>query len=81
MLKSAIDTYLDKYAGGQNELKTYIRAIAVYLTFIAKKPLHPAGVFNAEGKAIYRNGKVVCPIKQREINKPGSLCRFCAGVV
>ncbi|MDR2601353.1 MAG: DUF2115 family protein [Spirochaetaceae bacterium] len=26
---------------------------------------------------LYRNGKVVCPLKKHEIHKPGSLCRFC----
>ncbi|MHB9293889.1 hypothetical protein Holit_03008 [Hollandina sp. SP2] len=38
MLKSAINTYMDKYAEGQKELKTFICIISVYLTFIAKKP-------------------------------------------
>jgi uncharacterized protein (UPF0305 family) len=80
ILKSAVDAYMDKYAEGQKELKAYIRIIAVYLTFIAKKPLHPAGIFDREGKALYRNGKVVCPLKNQEINKPDSLCRFCVSI-
>jgi uncharacterized protein (UPF0305 family) len=80
ILKSAIDNYMDKYAEGQNELKAYIRIIAVYLTFVVKKPLHPAGMFDTEGNILYRNDKVVCPLRKHEINKPDSLCRFCASV-
>jgi uncharacterized protein (UPF0305 family) len=71
---------MDKYAEGQKELKISIRIIAVYLTFIVKKPLHPESMLYAEGKTVYRNGKVVCPVRIQEINKPGSLCRFCASV-
>ncbi|MDR2517293.1 MAG: DUF2115 domain-containing protein [Spirochaetaceae bacterium] len=77
MLKSAIDSYMDRYAEGQKELKIFIRIIAVYLTFIAKKPLHPESMFYADGKTIYRNGNVVCPLRVHELTKPGSLCRFC----
>jgi uncharacterized protein (UPF0305 family) len=80
MLKSAIDTYMDKYAEGQKELKTYIRIIAVYLTFVDKKPLHPVSMFDREGRIQYRNDKVVCPLKRHEINKPDSLCRFCVSI-
>ncbi|MDR1231879.1 MAG: DUF2115 domain-containing protein [Spirochaetaceae bacterium] len=79
-LKSAIDDYMEKYAEGQEELKTYIRIITVYLTFVVEKPLHPAGMFDTEGKVLYRNDKVVCPLRTHEINKPGSLCRFCASI-
>jgi uncharacterized protein (UPF0305 family) len=81
ILKSAINAYMDKYAEGQKELKAYIRIIAVYLTFVVKKPLHPAGMFDMEGNILYRNDKVVCPLRKREINKPDSLCRFCASVI
>jgi uncharacterized protein (UPF0305 family) len=80
MLKSAIDNYMDKYAEGQIELKISIRIISVYLTFIVKKPLHPESMFYTEGKILYKNGKVVCPLRTQEINKPGSLCRFCISV-
>jgi uncharacterized protein (UPF0305 family) len=76
-LKSAIDAYMDQYAEGEKELKTYVRIIAVYLTFIAKRPLHPVSMFDAEGEVLYRNGKAVCPLRQHEINKPNSLCHFC----
>jgi uncharacterized protein (UPF0305 family) len=77
MLESAIDAYMDQYAEGEKELRTYIRTIAVYLTFIAKRPLHPVGLFDMEGKVLYRDGKAVCPLRKREMNEPGSLCRFC----
>jgi uncharacterized protein (UPF0305 family) len=76
-LKSTIDAFMDKHAPGDQEQKIYIRTICVYLTFIAKKPLHPAGFFDPDGKIVYKNGQVVCPIKSQEIDKAESLCRFC----
>jgi uncharacterized protein (UPF0305 family) len=54
--------------------------IYVYLTFIARKPLHPENMFYTEGKVLYRNGKVVCPLKKQELKKPGSLCRYCVSI-
>jgi uncharacterized protein (UPF0305 family) len=77
ILKSSIDNYMDKYAGGENAYKMFIRIIAVYLTYIVKKPLHLEGMFNAAGKTLYKKGKVMCPIRKHEINKHGTLCRFC----
>jgi uncharacterized protein (UPF0305 family) len=76
-LKLAIDAYMDKYAPGQEKQKIFIRIISVYLTFIANKPLHPEGFFDPDGKAMYKNGRIVCPIKSKEIHENGSLCRFC----
>jgi uncharacterized protein (UPF0305 family) len=76
-LKLAIDAYIDKYAPGQEKQKNFVRIISVYLTFIANKPLHPEGLFDPDGKAIYKNGRIVCPIKSKEVHEVGSLCRFC----
>jgi uncharacterized protein (UPF0305 family) len=76
-LREAIDVYMDKYAGGQEEQKRFIKIIAVYLTFIAKKPLHPGGFFDSAGKVAFRDDRVVCPVKAKEINENGSLCCFC----
>ncbi|MDR1247745.1 MAG: DUF2115 domain-containing protein [Treponema sp.] len=80
MLKSAVDTYMDKYAEGQEELKTCIRIVAVYLTFVVKRPLHPVSIFDMEGRVLYKNGKTVCPLRKHEINKPDSLCHFCVSI-
>jgi uncharacterized protein (UPF0305 family) len=76
-LRAAIDTYMDKYATGQEEQKTFIKIISVYLTFIAKKPLHPGGFFDPAGKVVFKDGNIVCPVKAKEINKDVSLCCFC----
>jgi uncharacterized protein (UPF0305 family) len=76
-LKLAVDAYMDKYAPGQQKQKIFIRIISIYLTFIANKPLHPEGFFDPDGKSMYKNGQIVCPIKPKEIHKSGSLCRFC----
>jgi uncharacterized protein (UPF0305 family) len=76
-LKLAIDAYMDKYAPGQEKQKIFIRIISIYLTFIANKPLHPEGFFDPDGKVMYKNGRIVCPIKSKEIHEDGTLCRFC----
>jgi uncharacterized protein (UPF0305 family) len=79
-LKSAINAYMDKYAQGNEDQKTFIRLVSVYLTFIANKPLHPAGMFDHEGRVSYKNGQVVCPLRKKEIKEPGSLCHFCVSL-
>jgi uncharacterized protein (UPF0305 family) len=76
-LRAAVDVYMDKYTNGQEEQKRFIKIISVYLTFIANKPLHPRGFFDPAGKVVFRAGNIVCPVKAKEINEDGSLCRFC----
>jgi uncharacterized protein (UPF0305 family) len=76
-LECSINKYTDKYAQVQIEQKNFVRIVSAYLVFIASKPLHPAGMFDSEGKILYKNHNIVCPIKSDEIKKPDSLCRFC----
>jgi uncharacterized protein (UPF0305 family) len=80
-METELDHYMTKYMPGEKDYKHFIRIVSVYLTFIAKKPLHPPGMFDESGQAAYKNGMVVCPLRAEEIMKPGSLCRFCKSTV
>mgnify|MGYP000982997443 CR=1 FL=1 len=73
-----LELYLDMYAPGKKDLKSYISAISLYLTFIAKKPLHPPDVPFSEDFHIVKKGEFYyCSGKGRFIRDPGSLCRYC----
>nr|WP_321498390.1 DUF2115 family protein [uncultured Methanolobus sp.] len=73
-----VNTYMDKYASGQKDLKEYTRIISTYLTFITKEPLHPPGMFVTENQAIFENGGVYyCPAKSKYVLDELSLCKYC----
>ncbi|MCR4437375.1 MAG: DUF2115 family protein [Clostridiales bacterium] len=76
-----IDNYMTVHMPGEEEYKAFIRIVSVYLTFIARKPLHPPGMFNKSGNTLYKGGIAVCPLRAEEITKPGSLCRFCVSTI
>ena len=48
--------YLDTYAPGREDLKKYIVGVSLYLTFIAKRPLHPPGVPFSDEIRVERQG-------------------------
>lgn len=76
--EEALHRYLDRYAPGNRELKTYVTAISLYLVFIARKPLHPPGVEFSQGiRIIKREGAYICTGKARHLRDPDPLCRFC----
>jgi uncharacterized protein (UPF0305 family) len=80
-MEAGLEHYMAKYMPGEKDYKHFIRIVSIYLTFIAKKPLHPPGMFDESGQATYKNGMAVCPLRAEEIMKPGSLCRFCKSTV
>jgi uncharacterized protein (UPF0305 family) len=47
-----IGHYLETYAPGEPDLKSYITGISTYLAFIAKRPLHPAGLEPGNGRGL-----------------------------
>lgn len=49
-----INQYMNENAPDQTDLKEYIRIISTYLTFIAKKPLHPPGMIFDGNKKIFK---------------------------
>jgi len=48
-LQNRIDHYFSLYAPDDEDFKEFIKAISVYLIFIAKKPLHPPGIVFSNG--------------------------------
>lgn len=79
-LRFAVMQYMEEHAPGDALFVNMVCILSVYLTFIAKLPLHPPGMFHPEGKAEYAQGRVVCPVRRIEIGNTGSLCRFCVSI-
>ena len=77
-LIDCINSYMDKYAPGQEDFKDYIRILSLYKTFVAKLPLHPPELQIPGGGKIYKKGKdYFCTAKQQRIHDEESMCRFC----
>ncbi len=75
--ESQINDYMDRYAPGEDSLKSFIRILNTYRAFVAKIPLHPPGMSFSNGK-VYQKGKdYYCTAKKQYINDKDSLCRFC----
>ncbi len=56
-----IDHYFSLYSPGDEEFKKFIKTISIYLTFIAKKPLHPPGIVFSNGCGVYKkDNKYYC---------------------
>ena len=73
-----INQYMDGNAPDQTDLKKYTRIICTYLTFIAKKPLHPPGMIVDDNRKIFRKGNnYFCPVKSKYILESMSLCEYC----
>ncbi len=55
--------------------------IATYTTFIREESIHPVGTKFPGGlqlKVIH--DKYLCPVKEKQLNNPSALCRFCVSV-
>lgn len=77
-LIDCINSYMDRYAPGQEDFKDYIRILSLYKTFVAKLPLHPQELQIPGGGKIYKKGKdYFCTAKQQHIHDEESMCRFC----
>ena len=68
----------------EESFKNFIESICVYLSLIAKKPLHPIGMDFRDGKTVFaeeKEGKTFyyCDIKQQqaEIAKDYYTCKYC----
>jgi uncharacterized protein (UPF0305 family) len=76
--KLSIDHYFSLYAPDDEEFREFIKIISLYLTYIAKKPLHPPGIIFSNGSKVYRSeGSYVCTGKNIFIKDELSLCRYC----
>ena len=57
------------------------RVIALYTTFIREESIHPVGTsFPGGFKLKLVNGIFMCPVKEKQMNNPSALCRFCVSV-
>ena len=55
--------------------------IASYTTFIRAESIHPVGTkFPGGLQLMYSNGQYLCPVKEKQLNNPSALCRFCVSV-
>ena len=76
--RERVDRYMSAQMPGNEGFKNYIRTVAVYLAFIARKPLHPPGMRFSGGKEIALVGGIWrCPGKKEYVGDPASLCKYC----
>jgi uncharacterized protein (UPF0305 family) len=76
--KQSIDHYFSLYAPDDEEFREFIKIISLYLTYIAKKPLHPPGLVFSNGSKVYQSDKsYYCTGKTIFIKDELSLCRYC----
>lgn len=76
--QNRIDYFFSLYAPDDEDFKEFIKAISLYLTFIAKKPLHPPGTEFSNGKRVYKNQNMhYCTVKSEFIKDKLSLCKYC----
>jgi len=76
--ETALDWYFDTYAPGKIDLKRYVSNISLYLTFIAKRPLHPPEVpFSDDIRIVKNRDFYYCSGKKRFLEDPSSICRYC----
>lgn len=76
--KEHIDHYFGLYAPEDTEFREFIKIVSIYLTFIAKKPLHPLGIIFSNGATVYqREDSYYCTGKSVFIKDNLSLCKYC----
>ena len=84
-MKNEIDLFFKGCSPESDDsFKKFIESICIYLSLIAKKPLHPVGMDFRDGKTVFteeKDGETVyyCDIKQRqaEIAKDYYTCKYC----
>jgi uncharacterized protein (UPF0305 family) len=54
------------------------KIVSIYTTFVLEASIHPVGTsFPGGFKLKFKNGEYLCPVKEKQLNTPGALCRFC----
>ncbi|MGB9980051.1 DUF2115 domain-containing protein [Methanobacterium sp.] len=54
------------------------KIVSIYTTFILDASIHPVGTsFPGGFKLKFVNNEYICPVKEKQMNTPGALCRFC----
>jgi len=73
-----IDYFFSLYAPDDEDFREFIKLISIYLTFIAKRPLHPPGIKFSDGKCVYEKQNIYyCTRKNEFIKNEMSLCKYC----
>ena len=68
--------YFDMYGPGDKESQDFTRYITLYLSLIAKRPLHPYS--ESKNDDVYvSEGKYLCKNRIKYIKDEKSLCRYC----
>lgn len=75
-ITSDISFYLEKHGGDDEENRLFTTDISLYLSLIAKKPLHPF-TENKKDDVYHFNGDYYCKNRVKYINDENSLCRYC----
>ncbi|MGC9516767.1 MAG: DUF2115 domain-containing protein [Methanomicrobiales archaeon] len=81
VLKNQEEEALKK--GNKNELSfiKIAKIIPLYTTFIRQESIHPVGTIFPGGLRLrYKEGKYLCPVKEKQLKTPNALCRFCVSV-
>jgi len=77
-MEARIDHYFQLHGSGDDEFKEFIKGISIYLTFIARKPLHPPGITFSNKTTVYEtDGVFYCTGKKMFIRDELSLCKYC----
>ncbi|WP_414468540.1 DUF2115 domain-containing protein [Methanobacterium sp. ACI-7] len=54
------------------------KIVSIYTTFILNASIHPVGTsFPGGFKLKFENHEYLCPVKEKQMNTPGALCKFC----
>ncbi len=54
------------------------KIVSIYTTFIIEASIHPVGTsFPGGFKVKFENNVYLCPVKEKQIDTHGALCRFC----
>jgi uncharacterized protein (UPF0305 family) len=54
------------------------KIVSIYTIFILESSIHPVGTsFPGGFKLKFVNGEYLCPVKEKNLNTPGALCKFC----
>jgi uncharacterized protein (UPF0305 family) len=76
-MRKALTRYFEIYAPENDKLARYVTAISLYLTFYAKRPLHPPDLHTDEVWVEKIGDIYYCSGKSRYIDEDFSLCRYC----
>lgn len=89
-LKSSRQTYTGKLSekdaedintlleSSNDRIEYILNIIAVYTTYLRKRPIHLPGTVFPGLVTIYSDGKdYFCPVKKFHIDNPNAICRYC----